>query len=55
MSETTIDKRTYKGLPLRVKKHWSGSTTAVVFYYGRAYYFDSIKQAKSFINSVTGE
>ena len=55
MSNTTSETRKYKGVTYRVRKHWSGSTTAVVFLYGEAYHFDSIKAAKSFINTTEGK
>lgn len=52
---STSELRKYKGLTLRVRKHWSGSTTAIVFFNGEGYFFDTVKQAKSFISSVTGK
>lgn len=55
MNQTKSELRKYKGIPLRVTKHWSGSTTAIVIFNGEGYHFDTIKQAKSFICSITGK
>lgn len=55
MNNTKSETRKYKGLTLRVRKHWSGSTDAFVLFAGEYYHFDTVKQAKSFISSVTGK
>lgn len=55
MNQTKSELRKYKGIQLRVRKHWSGSTDAFVLWAGEYLHFDTVKQAKSFISSVTGK
>ena len=50
MQSTT---RKYKGVTYRVRKHWSGSTTAVVIFGGEGYFFPSVKRARAFISTIT--
>lgn len=53
MQNTTSELRKYKGVTLRVTTHWSGSKKAQVLWAGEVWRFDTIKSAKSFIDSIT--